>query len=91
MLNVLAEPNLTNVEVRNCVQNDKDLLPLEEVDVSKHEDSELNNQNKTVKNAKVAKIFGLYLKWAEENNIPINDSLVLQRLKELAFMNNKDV
>lgn len=92
MLNVLAEPNLTNVEIRNWVGNDEDLLPLEEADedepeVSDHE--ELDNPNKTVKNAEAAKSFNLCLKWAEENNIPLNDILVLQRLKEMAFINNQ--
>ncbi|XP_057659719.1 uncharacterized protein LOC130896006 [Diorhabda carinulata] len=86
MLNVLAEPNLTNVEVRNWVENDEDLLPLEEADgdepeVNEHDGSELDNQNKTVKNAVAAKSLNLCLKWAEENDIPLNDILVLQRLK----------
>ena len=94
MLNDLAESNLTNVEVRNWVENDEDLLPLEEADgdepeVSEHEGSELDNQNKTVKNAEAAKSFNLCLKWAEENDIPLSDILVLQRLKEMAFMNNQ--
>lgn len=93
MLNVLTEQNLTNVELCNWLENDEDLLPLEDMDIAdehhdnENEDPELNT-NKTVKNDEAVKSFNVCIKWAEENNISLHDVLVLQRLKETAFIMN---
>lgn len=100
MLNVLTEQNLTNVEICNWLENDEDLLPLEDIDdtdeqhESDNEGSELNtNTNQTVKNTvkndEAVKSFNVCMRWAEENDIPLSDVLVLQRLKEIAFMMNQ--
>ncbi|XP_030746168.1 jerky protein homolog-like [Sitophilus oryzae] len=102
MLNVLSEQNLTDVEISNWIENDEDLLPLEDVDSdvdgideqreSDNEGSEMNNTNQTVKvvkNDEAVKSFNVCIKWAEENDIPLTEVLVLQRLKEAASIMNQ--
>ncbi|KAK9747143.1 hypothetical protein QE152_g5517 [Popillia japonica] len=97
MLNVLSDQDLTNVEIRNWLENDEDLLPLEDLDVAdEHHDSDNENPkldtNKTVKNDEAVKSFNTCIKWAEENDISLHDVLVLQRLQETAcIMNMKKI
>ncbi|KAK9686904.1 hypothetical protein QE152_g36851 [Popillia japonica] len=60
MLNVLSDQDLTNVEIRNWLENDEDLLRLEDLDVAdEHHDSDNENPkldtNKTVKNDEAVK------------------------------------
>ncbi|KAG5875936.1 hypothetical protein JTB14_036469 [Gonioctena quinquepunctata] len=72
MLNVLTEQNHTNVEIRNWLENNEYLLPLEDIDATEgHHDSsdnenpELNNTNQSVKNGEAVKSFNVSRKWAE--------------------------
>lgn len=96
MLNILTEQNLTNIEIRNWLENDENLLLLEDTEATdEHHDSsdnegpELNNTNQTIKNEEAVKSFNVCIRWAEEQNISLPDVLVLQRLKEMAFMMNQ--
>ncbi|CAH1106354.1 unnamed protein product [Psylliodes chrysocephalus] len=64
-INVLAEQFLKNLEIRNWLENDEDLLPLEDINAtdeqqdSDNENPELNKSNKTVKNDEAVKSLNL--------------------------------
>lgn len=94
MLNSLSQGNLTEQEIRGWIENDEALLPLEDtvMEISDDEEQQEISDLKTVKNEDAIKSLNVVLKWAEENDFPLNDILVLQRLKESAFlMHQKNV
>lgn len=94
MLNRLCGENVSETDINQWIDNDASLLPLETVDLentSEQESDEEDSQShvgKTVKNDEAVKCFSLCLQWAEENDVPFRDILVLQRLKEMAFLAN---
>lgn len=56
---------------------------------SDNECPEFNSTNQIVKNDDAIKNFNVFMNWAEENNTPLHHVLVIQRLRETAFIINQ--